>query len=79
MNIEAKRIELAKWILETEEDVLAEIEAIKKNSSTIICKTVTGNMLTKEQYKQKLLEAEARIEAGQFTDHEQLLKEMETW
>ncbi|WP_026450479.1 hypothetical protein [Aequorivita capsosiphonis] len=79
MNIEAKRIELAKWILETEEEILAEVDDIRNNSSTIVCKTVIGNMLTKEQYKQKLLEAEARIEAGEFTDHDQLLEEMGTW
>lgn len=79
MNIEAKRIELAKWILETEEETLAEVDNIRNNSSTIVCKTVLGNMLTKDQYKLKLMEAEARIEAGEFTDHEQLLEEMENW
>ncbi len=79
MNIETKRIELAKWILETKEDVLDEIEAIKINSNKVVCKTVLGNYLTKEQYRQKLLETEARIDAGEYTTHEDLLEEMQTW
>lgn len=79
MNIESKRIELAKWILETNEDDLIKIEAIKSGSEEIVCKTVNGISLNKEQYKQRLIEAEARIEAGEFTNHEDLLEEMQTW
>jgi hypothetical protein len=86
MNTEEKRKALAKWILETDENSLNEVEAVynihSKNqeiSSDIVAYTVNGEALTKEKYIQKVEEAEKRIEDGHFTTHEDLLKEMQSW
>ncbi len=80
MDIQAKRIELAKWILDVGEDLLNKVNAIKENSSSeIIVYSVSGEPLTKEVYVKKIKEAEARIESGQFTSHDDLLKEMQDW
>jgi predicted CopG family antitoxin len=35
--------------------------------------------LTNEEYNRELDEAEARIRAGKFTSHEDVLKESESW
>ncbi|WP_407277387.1 hypothetical protein R5O20_03090 [Tenacibaculum maritimum] len=80
MDIQAKRIELAKWILGVGEDLLSKVSAIKENSSSeIIAYTISGEALTKEAYMKKIKEAESRIESGQFTSHDDLLKEMQDW
>ena len=86
MNTEEKRKALAKWILETDENSLNEVEAVynlhSKNqeiSSNIVVYTVSGEPLTKEIYIQKVKEAEKRINDGHFTTHEDLLKEMQSW
>lgn len=86
MNLEEKRKALAKWILETDENSLNEVEAVynihSKNqeiSSHIVAYTVSGKALTKEKYIQKVKEAEKRMEEGHFTTHEDLLKEMQSW
>lgn len=86
MSSKEKRIRLSKWILETDENVLNEVEAIynvksrENDSSTdIIAYTISGEPLTKEMYIQKIKEAEKRIDEGNFTTHEDLLKEMQSW
>ena len=86
MNLEEKRKALAKWILETDENSLNEVEAVynlhSKNqeiSSDIVAYTVSGEPLTKEIYIQKVREAEKRINDGHFTTHEDILKEMQSW
>ncbi len=38
-----------------------------------------GQRLTIEQYNKELEDAEARIDAGFFTSHEDVLKESESW
>jgi hypothetical protein len=86
MNLEEKRKALAKWILETDENSLNEVEAVynihSKNqeiSSDIAAYAVSGEPLTKKIYIQKVKEAEKRINDGHFTTHEDLLKEMQSW
>lgn len=84
MNTEEKRKALAKWILETDENILNEVEAIynvssQETNTKVVAYTVSGEALTKEKYIQKVKEAEKRIEDGHFTTHEDLLKEMQSW
>lgn len=79
MDTQTKRIELAKWILSTGEEMLERIDAIRQDSPKIVAHTLDGKPLTKAQYKKKILEAEARMDAGEFTSHEDLLKEMQNW
>lgn len=57
MNTEEKRKALAKWILETDENILNEVEAIynvssqeKEADSKFVAYTVNGEGLTKEKY-----------------------------
>jgi hypothetical protein len=42
-------------------------------------KEVTPTRLTIEEYNKELEEAEARVNAGFFTSHEDVLKESESW
>ncbi len=86
MNTEEKRKALAKWILETDEHSLNEVEAVynihSKNqeiSSDIVAYTVSGEALTKEKYIQKVKEAEKRMEEGHFISSEDLKKKMISW
>ena len=86
MDAQEKRKALAKWILETDENVLNEVEAVY-NANTkkqeplpeIVAYTISGEALTKEMYIQKVKEAEKRMDEGDFTTHEDLLKEMQSW
>lgn len=41
--------------------------------------TLPGNPMTEEMLKMRVTEAKARIQAGQFTNQEDLEKEMESW
>jgi hypothetical protein len=82
MNLEEKRKTLAKWILETDENVLNEVEAVynvhSKNqeiSTDIVAYSVNGEPLTKEMYIQKVKEAEK----GTFISSEQLQKKILSW
>ena len=86
MNTNEKRIELAKWILETDARILNEVEAIynstfkkKETSPDVVAYTISGESLTKEMYIQKVKEAEKRVNEGEYISHEDLLKEMQSW
>ena len=86
MSSKEKRIRLSKWILETDENVLNEVEAIynikfkeKKSSNDIVAYTISGEPLSKEMYIQKIKEAEASFDAGNFITSEELKKKMLSW
>lgn len=79
MNTDEKRIALAKWILETDENALNEIESIYKTQTNIIAYSVSGKPLTKEMYIERIKDAEKRMDEGKYTTHEDLLKEMQSW
>lgn len=80
MDVQAKRIEIAKWVLSLEEEVLEKLDTLKnRTTSKIVAFTVHGEALTKKQYAQKLKEAEQQIDAGNFTTHEDLKREMQDW
>ena len=80
MDVQAKRIELAKWILSVQEELLTKVSAIKDKSATdIVAYTVNEEPLSKQAYIKKIKDAEKRIEKGQFTTHEDLENEMKDW
>jgi len=80
MDLQAKRIELAQWILSLNEELLSKVDSIKSvSSSEIVAYTVKGKALTKEDYIQKVKEAEARIDSGVFTSHADLGEEIQNW
>ncbi|QTD36549.1 hypothetical protein JL193_10360 [Polaribacter batillariae] len=74
MGSKEKRIALSQWILETDENVLNEIEAIynlhskkEENSSKIVGYTVNGKALTKETYVKHINKIRADIDNGAKT------------
>ncbi|AOW18060.1 hypothetical protein LPB03_11625 [Polaribacter vadi] len=86
MNTEEKRKTLSKWILETDENVLNEVEAIynlkskeKQSSNDIVAYTISGKALNKEKYIKKIKEAEASFDEGNFITSEELKKKMLSW
>ena len=84
MNIEERRKTLSKWILETDENVLNEVEAIYnvksgENATDTVAYTINGEPLTKEMYIQKIKEAEASFDAGKFITSKELKNKMLSW
>lgn len=82
-TLDFTREQLAQYILNTaKESSISKIKSIilnESNGDDIVAYTVQGEALTKEMYIKKVKEAEARINAGEYTTHDDLLKEMETW
>ena len=80
MDLQAKRIELAKWVLELNDDLLVRLDAFKSNNpSDIIAYSTQGKPLTKEQYIRQIKEADDSISAGEYTTVEDLEKEVQNW
>jgi len=80
MDVQAKRLELVKWILSVQEEVLYKVSLIKENSSNaIVAYSVNEEPLSKSAYGKKVKDAEQRIDAGEYTNHNDLGKEMENW
>lgn len=82
MNTEEKRKALAKWILESDENILNEVEAVYKThlkseekNKKIVAYTVGGKPLTKEEYIKRIEKAEK----GKFISSEELRKKMLSW
>ncbi len=76
------REELAQYILHSAEDeVIAKFNAVLEEEKTeeIVAYTTRGEPLTKAKYIQQIKDAEKRIENGQFTTHEDLMKEAKNW
>jgi len=69
------------YIEEADERLLnvlkAVVESYKEND--IVAYTVNGDPLTRKKYCQELLEAEAEVARGEFTDQEDLERESEKW
>ncbi len=55
----------------------AVVESYREND--IIAYTVDGQPMTKKQYSQELVDAEAEIARGEFTTQEDLENEAENW
>jgi hypothetical protein len=80
MDMYQKKLELVKHILNVDkESVLVKIKEILLNEEEIVVHTVKGEPLTKSQYIRKIEEAKKRIDNGQFTSHDDLLKDVENW
>jgi predicted transcriptional regulator len=65
-------------------DCFAQLNEAEKKSIIQLLKTFlksrkTPGRISIEQYNKELEEAEKRIEAGDFTTHEELIKEMKKW
>lgn len=51
----------------------------EKEENQAVAYTVKGDPLTKNQYIDRIKQAEKDIENGHYTTHEDLLKEVEKW
>lgn len=51
----------------------------EEQEEEIVAYTVSGKPLTKEQYRQRIMEAEAEIDKGNFITHEDLKKKVRSW
>lgn len=58
-------------------DVLQYIEEYKKNK--VVAYTIEGEPLTKEEYANRVKEADASIDSGNYTTLNDLEKEAENW
>ncbi|WP_299666874.1 hypothetical protein [uncultured Polaribacter sp.] len=73
MNSKEKRIALSKWILETDENVLNEVEAIynvhqnEEHSSKIVGYTIDGEPLTKKNYIKHINRIRTDVDNGAKT------------
>ena len=74
MDSKEKRKELAKWVLETDENVLNEVEAIynvhsknEETSSKIVGYTIDGEVLTEEKYIKHINKIRTEVDNGTKT------------
>ncbi|WP_456376369.1 hypothetical protein [Lutibacter sp.] len=80
MDVQAKRLELVKWILGVQEEVLNKVSLIKENSSKeIVAYSVNEEPLSEKTYIKKVKDAEQRIDSGEYTSHNNLGEEMQNW
>ncbi len=79
MSLESIKIDIAKQLFNI--DKMTVLEQIKRilEKETVVAYTTSGEPLTKEAYIAKVKAAEADIEQGNYTTHEQLLKDIEKW
>lgn len=72
---------LMDYINEADERLLNVLKAVVESyrENDIIAYSVDGERLTKKQYSQELVDAEAEIARGEFTTQEDLEKEAENW
>ena len=79
MSLEAIKIDLARQLFNIDKKTV--LEQIKKilEKEAIVAYTTSGEPLTKEAYIAKVKVAEADIEQGNYTTHEQLLEEIKKW
>ena len=72
---------MLKYINTADERLLKVLKAVVESyrEDEIVAYTVEGKPLTKSEYRQDLLDAEAEIERGEYTTQEDLEKESENW
>lgn len=72
---------LKDYINEADERLLHVLKAVVESyrENDIVAYTEDGQPLTKKQYSQELIDAEAEIGRGEFTTQEDLEKEAENW
>lgn len=81
MDIQATKLELIQYLLNTDkESLLLKVkELVLKEDSAVVGYTGKGEPLTVALLKAKLERAEADYKAGRITTDENLAKEIETW
>jgi hypothetical protein len=81
MNVLARKMELMDWLLHIEDE--SKIEKILTLKATmdidIVAYDVRGYSITKEDYIDRVHEADERISKGNFTTVEDLEKEIDNW
>ena len=60
-------------------DIVEDINQKYDVKEKIVAYSIDGKPLNKDEYLNEILEAEKDIEKGNFTTHEDLKKEIETW
>ena len=81
MKTSELRERLIKCIDSAEEGLLKKVEAIVDNyqESEVVACTIVGEPLSREQYRQELLNAEKEVLNGEVISQEDLEKESEGW
>lgn len=72
---------IADYVNTADERLLKIVKAVMESyqEDTIVAYTVEGLPLSKSDYKQDLLEAEAEIERGEYRSQEAVEKESRSW
>jgi len=70
-----------RYINEADERLLNVVRAVVESyrENDVVAFTVDERPLTKKQYDQELIDAEAEIDRGEFTTQDNLEKEAESW
>lgn len=81
MEVPELKKTVLRYINEADERLLNVVRAVVESycENDVVAFTVEGKPLTKKQYDQELIDAEAEIERGEFTTQEDLEKEAESW
>lgn len=79
MNLETTKINLMQKIMNVSEVSLLDKISNLLDEEMIVGFTTDGKPLTKDQYNERLLEAEKQIKAGDYITQEDLEKEIENW
>lgn len=72
---------LIDYINNADEEVLREIQTVVETHERdqVVAYTVQGEPLNKQKFQEKIAEAEAAYEKGDFSTHDQLKKEVKGW
>jgi hypothetical protein len=84
MSVTEIRKEVHKYVDEIDEKALQGIFAFmksytQKNEETTVGYTASGEALTREKVIQRARAASKRVKSGQFTTHEDVMKQSESW
>jgi hypothetical protein len=80
MDVAARKMELVDWLLHiNDESKLKKILALKSVlDKEVVARTVSGYPVDKEEYINRIEEADERISSGKYTTIEDLEKEIDT-
>ena len=81
MDLAARKLEFIDWLIDLkDENKIEKIISLKYViEKEIVAHTISGYPLNKEDYINRVMEADQRISSGQFTTIEDLEKEIEKW
>ncbi|MEM7106942.1 MAG: hypothetical protein AAF519_01860 [Bacteroidota bacterium] len=76
MDLQSKKLHFIESILSVgNEKIIDKLEALLKKEQ----QKEYGQRISVKQYNQEIEEANSRIESGEYTSHEDVKKESETW